>query len=357
MQVVRIHQPGGPEVMQVDELPTPEPGQGQVRIRVAAAGVNFIDCYHRSGQYKVPLPFALGREGAGTVEALGSGVTELKEGQPVAWAGVGGSYATHVLATPADVVPVPLGFDLRDAAAAMLQGMTAHYLTHSTFPLQAGHTCVIHAAAGGVGQLFCQMAKMRGATIIGTTSTEEKARMAREAGADEIILYTRQDFLAEVKRITNGAGVDVVFDSVGKDTFDRSLAALKRRGTLVLFGASSGAVPPFDVNALQNPSGARGECRCYKTDWRCEPTTPVLKPSQCMRPMWRACSTFIQRSTTTFRPPSWAVRAPSALITPNCSHSAPAPMRTASSAIAGTAGGARNTSTTSTWNGMSLKLA
>jgi NADPH2:quinone reductase len=256
MQVVRIHQPGGPEVMQVDELPTPEPGQGQVRIRVAAAGVNFIDCYHRSGQYKVPLPFALGREGAGTVEALGSGVTELKEGQPVAWAGVGGSYATHVLATPADVVPVPLGFDLRDAAAAMLQGMTAHYLTHSTFPLQAGHTCVIHAAAGGVGQLFCQMAKMRGATIIGTTSTEEKARMAREAGADEIILYTRQDFLAEVKRITNGAGVDVVFDSVGKDTFDRSLAALKRRGTLVLFGASSGAVPPFDVNALQNNGSA-----------------------------------------------------------------------------------------------------
>jgi D-arabinose 1-dehydrogenase-like Zn-dependent alcohol dehydrogenase len=189
MQVVRIHAQGGPEVMQVEDLPTPEPGPGQVRIRVAAAGVNFIDIYHRNGQYKVPLPFVLGREGAGTVEALGPGVTELSEGQPVAWAGVAGSYATHVLATPAEVVPVPLGFDLREAAAAMHQGMTAHYLTNSTFPLAAGQTCLIHAAAGGVGQLFCQMAKMRRVTIIGTVSTDEKARLARDAGADEIILY------------------------------------------------------------------------------------------------------------------------------------------------------------------------
>ena len=257
MQVVRIHQHGGPEVMQVEEVPTPEPGPGQVRVRVAAAGVNFIDIYHRSGQYKVPLPFALGREGAGTVEAVGAGATELSVGQPVAWAGVAGSYATHVLATPADLVPVPMGFDLRDAAAVMLQGMTAHYLTHSTFPLQQGQSCLIHAAAGGVGQLFCQMAKMRGAApVIGTAGTEEKARLAKEAGADEVIIYTKQDFLPEVMRITNGVGVDVVYDSVGKNTFQHSLQALKRRGTLVLFGASSGPVPPFDVNELQNHGSA-----------------------------------------------------------------------------------------------------
>jgi NADPH:quinone reductase len=257
MQVVRIHQQGGPEVMQVEELPTPEAGPGQVRVRVAAAGVNFIDIYHRSGQYKVPLPFAVGREGAGIVEAVGPGVTGLNPGDQVAWAGVGGSYATHVLATPDELVPVPSGFDLRAAAAVMLQGMTAHYLTHSTFPLQAGQSCLIHAAAGGVGQLFCQMAKMRSvALLIGTTGSDEKARLAREAGADQVILYRDQDFLEEVKRLTNGAGVDAVYDSVGKDTFMKSLAALKRRGTLVLFGASSGAVPAFDVNELQNHGSA-----------------------------------------------------------------------------------------------------
>ena len=257
MQVVRIRQHGGPEVMQVEELPTPEPGPEQVRVRVAAAGVNFIDIYQRSGQYKVPLPFAIGREGAGLVEAVGQGVTEFSEGQPVAWVGVGGSYATHVLAAPADLVPVPAGFDLREAAAVMLQGMTAHYLTHSTFPLQAGQSCLIHAAAGGVGQLFCQMARMRGASpIIGTAGSEEKARLARQAGADDVILYREQDFLPEVMRITDGAGVDVVYDSVGKDTFARSLSAVKRRGTLVLFGASSGPVPPFDVNELQSHGSA-----------------------------------------------------------------------------------------------------
>jgi NADPH:quinone reductase len=257
MQVVRIHQQGGPEVMQVEELPTPEPGEGQVRVQVAAAGVNFIDIYHRSGQYKVPLPFAIGREGAGIVEAVGPGVSDPKPGDQVAWAGVGGSYATHVLAKPEELVPVPSGFDLRQAAAVMLQGMTAHYLTHSTFPLQAGQSCLIHAAAGGVGQLFCQMAKMRGtALVIGTAGSEEKARLAREAGADEVILYREKDFLEEVKRLTRGAGLDVVYDSVGKDTFMKSLQALRRRGTLVLFGASSGAVPPFDVNELQNHGSA-----------------------------------------------------------------------------------------------------
>ena len=254
MRVVRIQQQGGPEVMQVEELPTPEPGPGQVRVRVAGAGVNFIDIYHRSGQYRVPLPFVLGREGAGTVDAVADGVNQLKVGDGVAWGGtVGGSYATHVIARPDDVVPVPAGVDLQLAAAAMLQGMTAHYLTHSTFPLESKHRCVIHAAAGGVGQLFCQMARMRGtALIIGTAGSDEKAKLAREAGAHEVILYREQDFLAEVKRITGGTGVDVVYDSVGKDTFMQSLAALKLRGMLVLFGASSGAVPPFDVNELQN---------------------------------------------------------------------------------------------------------
>jgi NADPH2:quinone reductase len=257
MQVVRIHQQGGPEVLQVDELPTPEPGPGQVLVHVAAAGVNFIDIYHRSGQYKVPLPFALGREGAGDIAAVGPGVNDLEVGQNVAWANVGGSYATHVITTPDQVVPVPLGLDLLEAAAVMLQGMTAHYLTHSTFPLQPGETCLIHAAAGGVGQLFCQMARKRGAAlIIGTAGTEEKARIARDAGAHEVILYREQDFLEEVLRLTNRAGVDVVYDSVGKDTFMKSLAAVRRRGTLVLFGASSGAVPPFDVNELQNHGSA-----------------------------------------------------------------------------------------------------
>ena len=257
MLVVRIHQQGGAEVMQTEEVPTPEAGQGQVRVRVAAAGVNFIDIYHRSGQYKVQLPFTLGVEGAGTVDAVGPGVTDLNVGDGVAWAGVSGSYATHLLASPERLVPVPPGTDLQLAAAVMLQGMTAHYLTHSTFALQPEHRCLIHAAAGGVGQLFCQMARMRGTSmVIGTAGSAEKAQLAREAGAHEVILYREQDFLSETKRLTNGAGVDVVYDSVGKDTFMNSLAALKTRGTLVLFGASSGAVPPFDVNELQNHGSA-----------------------------------------------------------------------------------------------------
>jgi NADPH:quinone reductase len=257
MRVVRIQHQGGPEVMQLDELAAPEPGDGQVRVRVAAAGVNFIDIYHRTGQYKVPLPFALGREGAGVVEALGPGVTAFKAGDHVAWAGAGGSYATHVLARPEELVPVPQDVDLRAAAAVMLQGMTAHYLTHSTFPLDKGNTCLIHAAAGGVGQLFCQMARMRGVSLlIGTAGSPEKAQLARDAGAHEVILYRDADFLEESRRLTNGGGLDVVYDSVGKDTFMKSLAALKPRGMLVLFGASSGAVPPFDPNELQNHGSA-----------------------------------------------------------------------------------------------------
>jgi NADPH2:quinone reductase len=255
MQVVRIHQTGGPEVMRLEEAPTPEPGPGQVRVRLAAAGVNFIDIYHRSGQYNIKLPFDLGREGAGTVEAVGPNVGDAKVGDRLAWAGTGGSYATHVLAPAADTVPVPNSVSFEQAAAAMLQGMTAHYLTHSTYPLKRGDSCLIHAAAGGVGQLLCQMARMLGASpIIGTTSTEEKAQLARAAGADEVILYTQQDFAAEAKRLTDGKGVHVVYDSVGKDTFDKSLQSLRPRGYLVLFGGSSGPVPPFDPIVLMNGS-------------------------------------------------------------------------------------------------------
>jgi NADPH2:quinone reductase len=253
MQAVRVHEYGGPEALRLEELPTPEPGPGQIRVRIAAVGVNFVEIYQRSGQYQVPLPFPLGSEGAGTVEVLGEGVTTLRVGQGVAWAGVPGSYATHVIAPQDRVVPVPDGFDLRDAAALMLQGMTAHYLTHSTYPLGPEHSCLIHAAAGGVGQLFCQMARLRGARlIIGTAGTPEKAQLARDAGAHAAIVYTQHDFAEEVQRMTHGTGLDVVYDSVGKDTFDNSLRCLKPRGSMVLFGASSGAVPPFDVNVLQN---------------------------------------------------------------------------------------------------------
>lgn len=250
MKVVRIHQHGGPEVMQLDELPTPEPGAGQVRVKVEAAGVNFIDIYQRSGAYKGALPFALGLEGAGTVEAVGPGVTEVRVGDRVAWKDVAGSYATHVLAPAGSLVVLPEQIGFQEAAAAMLQGLTAHYLSHSTYPLKPGDVCVIHAAAGGVGQLLCQMAKMRGATVIATVGNEEKARLARERGADHVIIYTQQDFEAEVKRLTDGRGVNVVYDSVGKDTFDRSLNCLAWRGYMVLFGQSSGAVPPFDPQIL-----------------------------------------------------------------------------------------------------------
>jgi NADPH2:quinone reductase len=250
MQAIRVHQYGGPEAMELEALPVPTAGPGQVVVKVGAAGVNFIDIYQRSGAYKLPLPLGLGLEGAGTIEAVGEGVTDVKAGDRVAWTQIPGSYATHNV-IPADrVVKLPDNLSITDGAAAMLQGMTAHYLVHSTYPLKAGETCLIHAAAGGVGLLFCQMAKMVGARVIGTAGTEEKAALAKAAGADEVIVYTAQDFESEVKRLTDGKGVDVVYDSVGKDTFDKSLNCLRPRGMLVLFGQASGAVPPFDPQTL-----------------------------------------------------------------------------------------------------------
>jgi len=250
MRAIRIESVGGPEVMKLVELPTPAPGSGQALVRVEAAGVNFIDIYQRSGVYKIPLPFTPGQEGAGVVEAVGDGVREVRGGDRVAWAGPPGSYATHLVAPAARLVPIPRGVDSRSAAAAMLQGMTAHYLVTDTFPLRPGHMCLIHAAAGGVGQLFCQLASRAGAHVIGTAGGPEKTRLAKQAGAHETIDYRTQDFEAEVKRITGGAGVHVVYDSVGKDTWEKSLRCLRPRGMLVLFGQSSGTVPPFDPQLL-----------------------------------------------------------------------------------------------------------
>jgi NADPH2:quinone reductase len=228
----------------------PEPAAGQVRVKIEAAGVNFIDIYQRSGLYKVQLPQVLGMEAAGVVDAISAGVTNLSVGDRVAYAMQLGAYAEYAVVSADKLVPVPEGVDLRDAAAVMLQGMTAHYLSHSTYPIQAGETVLIHAAAGGVGQLLVQMAKRRVARVLGTASTEEKADLARKAGADAVILYAQTDFEAEVKRLTDGLGVDVVYDSVGQTTFEQSLNCLKRRGSMVLFGQSSGPVPPFAIGTL-----------------------------------------------------------------------------------------------------------
>jgi len=250
MHAVRIHQHGGPEVLRYEEVPTPAPGEGQVLVRLVACGVNFIDIYQRKGLYKLDLPATLGQEGAGVVEAVGPGVTEVKPGDRVAYSNVLGSYAEYVVVPAQRVVPIPEGVTYQQAAAAMLQGMTAHYLVTSTYPLKPGDVCLVHAAAGGVGLLLVQMAKRRGATVIGTVSTEEKAKLAREAGADHVIVYTQQDFEAEVLRITEGRKLQVVYDSVGKDTFEKSLNCLALRGVLVLYGQSSGPVPPFDPQVL-----------------------------------------------------------------------------------------------------------
>jgi NADPH:quinone reductase len=250
MRAVRVHENGGPDVLRIEDIPVPEPGDGQVRIRVAASGVNFIDVYHRTGGYPRELPFTLGVEAAGTVDAVGRGVTDRSEGDRVAFAQQPGTHAEAVVVDAAQVVPVPDGLDLDVAAAAMLQGMTAHYLATSTFPLAEGHRVLVHAAAGGLGLLLVQIAKRRGATVYGTVSTEEKATLATQAGVDEVIRYTEVDFAEEVARLTGGEGVDVVYDSVGRDTFDRSMTCLRPRGYLVLVGASSGPVEPMDPQRL-----------------------------------------------------------------------------------------------------------
>ena len=250
MKAIRIHQPGGPEALQLDDVADPSPGSGQAAVKLAAAGVNYIDVYFRTGQYKAQLPLTLGLEGAGTVTAVGSGVSDVKAGDNVAWTGVPGSYA-QMNVVPADrLVKLPAGVSAKDGAAAMLQGMTAHYLVKSSYPLKKGDTCLVHAAAGGMGLLLCQMAKMLGATVIGTVSTEEKAALAKSAGADHVILYAKQDFEPEVKRITEGRGVDVVYDGVGASTFDKSLSCLRPRGYMILFGAASGPVPPLDLQVI-----------------------------------------------------------------------------------------------------------
>jgi len=250
MKAIRVKQPGGPENMELVDLPVPQPAANQALVRIAASGVNFIDVYFRTGLYKADFPLTLGQEAAGTVEAVGAEVTEVAPGDRVAYCMTRGSYAERAVVPAAQLVKIPAHVDFSTAAAAMLQGMTAHYLTHSTFPLKKGDTCLVHAAAGGAGGLTAQMAKMLGARVFGTVSSEEKARIARENGCDEAILYTQQDFAAEVKRLTGGGGVDVVYDSVARTTFEQSLNSLRPRGTLALFGQSSGPIPPFEASVL-----------------------------------------------------------------------------------------------------------
>lgn len=255
MKHIQVEKCGGPEALRIVESPTPAPGPGQALVKMAASGVNFIDVYFRTGLYKAPLPFTPGNEGAGVVESVGGDVTAVKPGDRVAYAMTRGSYAEYALVPADQLVALPGNVDFETGAAAMLQGMTAHYLTHSTFPLKPGDKALVHAAAGGAGRLIVQMAKMLGATVYGTAGTDEKARIAKEAGADEVIVYTREDFAAEVKRLTGGKGVDVVYDSVGASTFLKGLELLRPRGTMALFGQSSGPVQPIDPNIL-NPKGS-----------------------------------------------------------------------------------------------------
>lgn len=252
MKAIRIHEYGGPEVLRLEELPTPEPAAGQALVEIAATGVNFVEIYQRMGWYKLPtLPAILGGEAAGVVRAVGPDVTEVRPGDRVAFlGGSSGSYATHAVVAVSQLAPVPDALTLEQAAAVMTQGLTAHVLTHRTYPLQRGDWALIHAAAGGVGRLLVQMTKKAGAHVIGTVSTEEKAQIARDLGADEVVIYTRQDFLAEVRRITGGRGVNVAYDSVGKDTFDGSLDSLAPLGYMVAYGQSSGFPPPLDIQRL-----------------------------------------------------------------------------------------------------------
>jgi NADPH2:quinone reductase len=254
MKAIILHEHGGPEVLKLEERPMPEPNPGQALVQITAIGVNFIEIYQREGRYKLPLPCGIGGEGAGTVIAIGPDVTEVKVGDRVAWLDGTGSYATHAVIPATKLAPVPPGVALEQAAAIMVQGITADVLTSRTHQVKPGDRVLVHAAAGGAGQMLCQLAAMRGAFVIGTVSTEAKAQAARAAGASETIIYTKEDFEGEVKRITGGSGVNIVYDSVGKDTFDKSLACLAPFGHLVLFGQSSGFVPPFDLMRLARGS-------------------------------------------------------------------------------------------------------
>jgi NADPH2:quinone reductase len=246
MKAIRVHAAGGPEVLKLDDIPSPAPKAGEALVKVDAAGLNYIDVYFRTGMYKAELPLTLGMEAGGTVTAVGANVSEVKVGDKVAYQGVAGAYAEYAAVPSAKLVALPSGVSTKQGAAVMLQGLTAHYLASSTYPLKKGDTCLVHAAAGGVGLLLCQIAKLRGARVIGTVSTDEKAKLAREAGADETIIYTRQDFEAEVKRMTDGKGVQVVYDAVGKTTWDKSLNSLAPRGLMALYGASSGPIGQID---------------------------------------------------------------------------------------------------------------
>lgn len=250
MKGIQVSQVGGPEVLTLVDLPEPAPKPNEAVVKIHAAGVNFIDVYFREGRYPAPLPFINGQEGAGTVSAVGQDVTEVQVGDRVAYTGVLGSYAEAAAVPASRLVKIPDQLDFERAAASMLQGMTAHYLSHSTYPLKPDDTALIHAAAGGVGQLLVQMAKLLGARVIATAGSKEKAELARAAGADECIIYTEKDFEEETRRLTDGKGVDVVYDGVGKDTFEKGLNVLRPRGYMVLFGGASGAVPPFDLIKL-----------------------------------------------------------------------------------------------------------
>jgi NADPH2:quinone reductase len=253
MRAVLVHQHGGPEVLVVQDLPTPDPGPGELRVDVAAAGVNFIDVYYRTGAYPLQTPFIVGSEGAGVVSAVGTGVTGFLVGDHVAWAMVpGAGYAEQVIVPSGRTVPVPGGIDDEAAAAVLLQGMTAHYLTRSTYPARPGETALVHAAAGGVGLLLTQVLSTRGVRVIATTSTEDKAALARAAGAADVIRYDREDVAGEVSRLTDGRGVDVVYDGVGRATFEGSIDSLRPRGMFVLYGAASGPVAPVDPSLLQS---------------------------------------------------------------------------------------------------------
>jgi NADPH2:quinone reductase len=250
MKAVRVHTPGGPEALRYEDVPEISPKVGEAVVKIDAAGLNYIDVYFRSGQYKAQPPFTVGMEGGGTVTAVGAGVNEVKAGDKVAYTGIAGSYAEYAAVPANRLVTLPPGVSTKQGAAIMLQGMTAHYLASSTYPLKKGDTCLVHAAAGGVGLLLCQIAKMRGARVIGTVSTDDKAKLARQAGADEVILYTQQDFETETKRLTDNKGVQVVYDSVGKTTFDKGFNVLAPRGMMVFYGQSSGPIGPFDPQTL-----------------------------------------------------------------------------------------------------------